>query len=68
MASKMAQDSGIRVKIASDTRPRGLKTAPRRFQVPPDASKDPPKRPTSFKHIREINGCCILAFSHPKGS
>eukprot|EP00959_Pyramimonas_sp_CCMP1952_P428769 8980310-Pyramimonas_sp.AAC.1 len=38
----MAQDSGRWVKIASDTRPKGLKTAPRRFQVLPEASEDPP--------------------------
>ena len=68
MASKMAQDSGRRVKIASDTRPRGLKTAPRRFQVPSEASKDPPKRPKSFKNLKKINVFCLLAFSPPMGS
>eukprot|EP00959_Pyramimonas_sp_CCMP1952_P339750 7115340-Pyramimonas_sp.AAC.1 len=34
MASMMAQDSGIWVKIASDTRPRGLQTAPDGFKCP----------------------------------
>ena len=43
MASKMAQDSSRWLKIASDTHPRGLKTAPRRFQVPSEPSKDPPR-------------------------
>eukprot|EP00959_Pyramimonas_sp_CCMP1952_P104395 2182051-Pyramimonas_sp.AAC.1 len=63
----MAQDNGRRVKIASDTRPRGLKAAPRWFQVPSEASKDPPKRPKPFKNLRNINVCCLLACSPPKG-
>eukprot|EP00959_Pyramimonas_sp_CCMP1952_P296503 6202761-Pyramimonas_sp.AAC.1 len=65
MASKMVEDSGRWVKIASDTLPRGLKTAPIRFQVPSEASKDPPKRPNSFKHLRKLNVCCLLAVSPP---
>ena len=68
ISSKMAQDSPRWLKIASDTHPRGLKTAPRRFQVPSAPSKDPPKRPKSFKSRWKINVVCLLAFSPPMGS
>ena len=68
MASKMAQDSSRWLKIASDTHPRGLKTAPRRFQVPSEPSKDPPKRPKWLQNLRKINVFCLLAFSLPMGS
>eukprot|EP00959_Pyramimonas_sp_CCMP1952_P389739 8167405-Pyramimonas_sp.AAC.1 len=33
-----------------------------------DSPRTPPKRPTSFKHAKKINGVCLLAFSPPKGS
>ena len=45
MASKMAQYTSRRLKIAFDMHPRGSKTAPRRFQVPSEPSEDHPKRP-----------------------
>eukprot|EP00959_Pyramimonas_sp_CCMP1952_P079206 1655448-Pyramimonas_sp.AAC.1 len=67
MAYKMAQDSGRRVKMASDARPGGLMTATKRFQVPSEAPKDPPKRPKSFSNLRKINGVCLIALSPPKG-
>ena len=60
MASKMAQDTSRWLKIASDAHPRGLKTAPRRFQVPSEPSKNPPKRPTSFNNLMNIH---VFAFS-----
>eukprot|EP00959_Pyramimonas_sp_CCMP1952_P376553 7887060-Pyramimonas_sp.AAC.1 len=51
----MAQYSCRRANIASDTGPRGLKSAPRRFHMHPKAFKDHPKRQQSFKHLRKIN-------------
>ena len=68
MASKMAQHTSRWLKIASDTHPRGSKTAPRQLQVPPEPSKDPPKRPKWLQNLREINVVCLLAFSLPMGS
>ena len=63
MASKMAQDSARSLKMTSIMHPRGLKTAPRRFQVPSEPSKDPSKRPKSFKNLRKINVFGLLTFS-----
>ena len=67
MASKMAQDSSRWLKIASDTHPRGLETAPRRIQVPFEPSTAPSKMPKSFKSLGKINVLVILAFSLPMG-
>ena len=67
MASRMAEDSDRWVKIASDTRPRGIKTAPRRFQVPAEPSKDLPKTPKCFQYLKKINVFRLLAFSLPMG-
>eukprot|EP00959_Pyramimonas_sp_CCMP1952_P071398 1491285-Pyramimonas_sp.AAC.1 len=54
-APNMAHDNGRLVKIASDICPRGLKITSRRFQVLSDASDTHPRRPTSFKHLRQTN-------------
>eukprot|EP00959_Pyramimonas_sp_CCMP1952_P048270 1007431-Pyramimonas_sp.AAC.1 len=64
----MAHDSGMCLKIASDTHPRGLKTAPRRFQMPSEPSEDSLKRPKAVKHLWNVNVFCLLAFSPPMGS
>eukprot|EP00959_Pyramimonas_sp_CCMP1952_P148290 3102439-Pyramimonas_sp.AAC.1 len=64
----MVEDGSRWVNIASDTRSKGLETAPRRFQVPSEASKDPPKRPIRIKNRRTIYVFCLLAFSPPMGS
>ena len=55
IASKMAQDSSIWLKIAFDMHPRGLKTAPRRFQVSSVVSKDPPQEDDTFQAPKENN-------------
>ena len=67
MASKMAQDTSIWVKIASDIPPRGPKTAPRRIQVPFEPSTAPSKMPKPVKCLGEVNVLGILAFSLPMG-
>ena len=67
MASKMAQDSSRWLNIASDTHPRGPKTAPRRIQVPFEPSTILSKMSKSFKSLGKINVLVILAFSLPMG-
>ena len=57
MASKMAQDTSRRLKIASDMPPRGSTTAPRRFQVLFEPSRAPPKMPKSFKNLKKTCVC-----------
>ena len=54
--TKMAQDG-------SEDAPRDPKTAPRRLQETSELPQEAAKRPTSFKHSREINDVCFLAFS-----
>ena len=67
MASKMARDSSRWLKIVSDIHLRGPKTAPRRFQVPAEPSKDLPKTPKCFQYLKKINVFRLLAFSLPMG-
>eukprot|EP00959_Pyramimonas_sp_CCMP1952_P194266 4062385-Pyramimonas_sp.AAC.1 len=56
MASKMAQDSGKWVKIASDTRPRGLKTVS-------GAVRGSRGTPQEAKIIQQLMGNqCVLPF------
>eukprot|EP00959_Pyramimonas_sp_CCMP1952_P173540 3626351-Pyramimonas_sp.AAC.1 len=68
MASKKTQYSSRWVKVASDTRPRGFKTAPKQFHVLSEASEDPPQLATIFQQPADNQCFCLLAFSLPMGS
>eukprot|EP00959_Pyramimonas_sp_CCMP1952_P088013 1841565-Pyramimonas_sp.AAC.1 len=65
MASKIAQDSPTWLKTASDMPPRRPQRATKRFQVLLETPQDPSKRVKSVKSQRNINLCCLLAFSLP---
>ena len=67
MSSNMVRNSPIWLNIASDIPPRGPKTAPRRFQVPAEPSKDPSERPEWLQNLKKINVFGLLAFSLPMG-
>ena len=68
MPSKIVQDSPRWFKIAINMHPRALETAPGRFQVPFELSKEAPKGPKSFKSIVFFDVFYILAVSRPMGS
>ena len=55
MASYLAQHTPIRLKIAPGRPLRSSKTSPRRFQVPLERAKAPPKKPKSFKLLKGID-------------
>eukprot|EP00959_Pyramimonas_sp_CCMP1952_P403725 8460188-Pyramimonas_sp.AAC.1 len=68
MVSKIALDTPTWLKIASDKHPREFKAALRRFLVPSEPFKDPPKRPKLLPNRWTINEFCLLVVSLPMGS
>ena len=62
MASKIAQDSRTWFNIANDMPPRRSKTALIRLHMAKEPPKEAPERPTSFKHLKQINDFCLLVF------